>query len=462
MRFGKTKKLHFVGIGGSGMSGIAEILLNMGYMVTGSDMAQSEATKHLEGAGAQIVFEHRAGNVGDADVVVISSAIRPSNPEVLQAKAMMIPVIPRAEMLAELMRMKFAVAVAGSHGKTTTTSMIAVALTKGNLDPTIIIGGKVDRFGSGAVLGKSDFLVAEADESDGSFLNLYPSIAVVTNVDAEHLDYYGTFDNVKKAFTRFINKTPFYGVSALCLDDPAIQEIIPNLEKRIATYGIQSTADITARDIAFKNLESSFTVSAQGKELGRVTINMPGIHNVYNALAAILVGLELEMKPDDVLASLDGFAGVQRRLEVKGESGGVMVIDDYGHHPVEIKAALRAIKEGFGTRRLVVAFQPHRYTRTRDHLEEFHKSFYDADELIVTEIFAAGEEPIKGISGELIAKGAAAHGKKGIRFLPTLDGVVDELADMAREGDIVVTLGAGNIVTVGSRLLEKLGKNKKA
>ncbi len=458
MRFRRTKRLHFVGIGGSGMSGIAEILLNMGYTVTGSDLAQSEATSHLEEAGAKVMFGHDAENVGDAEVVVISSAVKSDNPEVVEARLKHIPVIPRAEMLAELMRMKYAIAVAGAHGKTTTTSMIAVTLTKGKLDPTIIIGGRVDRFGSGAKLGKGDFLVAEADESDGSFLKLYPTIAVVTNIDSEHLDYYGSFENVKEAFVEFINKTPFYGASILCLDDPTIQEIIPRLEKRFLTFGIQSTANVTAREITFDGLQSSFTVALNGVEIGRITTSMPGIHNVYNALAAITVGIELEMEVEDVISSLDGFAGIQRRLQVIGETDGILVIDDYGHHPTEIKATLRAVKEGFKERRLLVVFQPHRYSRTRDQMEEFHTSFYDADELIVTEIYAASEAPIEGIRGELISDGVTAHGKKGVSFIPTLDGVIERLSEMAREGDIILTLGAGDISKTGGKILERLKK----
>lgn len=461
-RFGRTKKLHFVGIGGSGMSGIAEILLTMGYEVTGSDMAESDTVQQLRGAGARVSIGHAADNVGDADVVVVSSAINPSNPEVTQARASHIPVIPRAEMLAELMRMKHAVTVAGAHGKTTTTSMIAVMLGKGGFDPTIVIGGKVDRFGSGARLGGGDILVAEADESDGSFLNLYPTIAVVTNIDAEHLDHYGSFDNVKRAFVEFINKTPFYGVTALCLDDPAIQEIIPKITKRFRTYGIKSTADLTAREIRHDRFNTSFTVVSEGAELGRVSIAMPGAHNALNALAAMSVGLELGMPPSDIIASLDGFAGVQRRCQVKGEARGVMVIDDYGHHPNEIRATLRAIKEGFPDRRLVVVFQPHRYTRTRDLMEEFHTAFYDADELVVMEIYAAGEAPIEGVSGRLIVEGVIEHGKKGVKFAPDIDAALEALLEKLKKGDIALTLGAGNVTTLGEKTLAALSNRTEA
>lgn len=453
MKFGKTRKLHFVGIGGVGMSGIAEILINMGYTVTGSDIAESESVRHLRKLGAIVHIGHRSENLGDAQVVVISTAVKADNPEVVEARAQLVPVIHRSEMLAELMRLKSAIAVAGAHGKTTTTSMTAVTLTRGGFDPTIIIGGRVDRFGSGAKLGQGDFLVAEADESDGSFLKLYPTIAVVTNIDAEHMDHYGTFDAVKDAFVEFVNKTPFYGASIVCLDDPAVQEIIPRITKRIVTYGINSTADLTAREIRFAKFNTTFTVVARGDEIGKVTIAMPGIHNVYNALAAMAVGLELGISPDDAVSSLDGFAGVQRRCQVKGEVGGVMALDDYGHHPTEIRATLRAIKEGFPERRLLVVFQPHRYSRTQDQMEEFHKSFYDADELVVTEIYAAGETPIEGVRGDLVASGAARHGKRGVKFIADLADVTDHLLAVAKEGDIVLTLGAGSVTHLGEKFL---------
>jgi len=441
------------------MSGIAEILLNMGYMVTGSDMAESEAVAYLRKSGAGINIGHRAENIGDTEVVIVSTAIKQDNPEVAEAKARFIPVIPRAQMLAELMRMKYAVAIAGSHGKTTATSMTSVVLAKGGLDPTIIIGGRVDRFGSGARLGEGEFLIAEADESDGSFLKLYPTIAVVTNIDAEHLDYYCTFEKVKEAFVEFVNKTPFYGASILCLDDPAVQEVIPRVEKRFWTYGIQSTADVTASEINFDNFKSSFTVRLRGEDVGRLNIGMPGLHNIYNALAALTVGFELEMDTDNVLGALEGFAGIQRRCQFKGEAGGVMVVDDYGHHPNEIRATLRALKEGFAGRRLVVVFQPHRYTRTRDHLEEFGKAFYDADELIVTEIYAAGEEKIEGVTGESIASGASIHGMKSVTFVKSVADATSHLVNSIREGDIVLTLGAGDILKAGEWFLEKYGKN---
>lgn len=455
MKFRRTKKLHFIGIGGSGMSGIAEILLNMGYEVTGSDLADSEAIRHLREMGAEITIGHERGNVGEAEVVVVSTAVRPDNPEVVEARARFTPVIQRAQMLAELMRMKYAITVAGSHGKTTVTSMASEVLSKGGFDPTIIIGGRVDRFGSGARLGKGEFLIAEADESDGSFLNLYPTIAVVTNIDAEHLDFYHNFENIKSAFVKFINKVPFYGATILCLDDPVIQEVIPKIEKRFWTYGIQSNADVTASDVSFDKFNSSFTVKLKGEEVGRLTLGMPGIYNVYNALAAITVGFELEMETAETINALDGFAGIQRRCQLKGEVDGVMVIDDYGHHPSEIKATLRGIKEGFKNRRLIVVFQPHRFSRTRDHLAEFGKSFYDADELIVSEIYPAGEDPIEGINGELIVKEAVCHGQKSVTFIKKVSDVADYLLKNARKGDIILTLGAGDVLKVGDWFLQK-------
>lgn len=456
MSFRRTKRLHFVGIGGAGMSGIAEILLSMGYTVTGSDMAESATVERLRAAGAQVTIGHDAANVAGAEVVIVSTAIRPTNPEVVEARARFIPVIPRAQMLAELMRMRHGIAVAGSHGKTTVTSMTSVVLTEGGFDPTIVIGGRVDLFKSGAKLGKGEFIVAEADESDGSFLRLYSTIAVVTNIDAEHLDYYGSYEKVKEAFVEFINKTPFYGASIVCLDDPAVQEIIPRIEKRFWTYGIKSTADVTASDLEFDHFSSTFSVKLRGEDLGRVKIGMPGIHNVYNALAALTVGFELDMDPKAALAALDKFAGIDRRCQLKKEVNGVMVVDDYGHHPNEIIATLRGIKEGFPDRRLVVVFQPHRYSRTKDHLDEFGKAFYDADDLVVLNIYAAGEDPIEGLSGENVANEAAAHGQKSVRFIEGVTRAADYLSENVREGDIVLTLGAGDVWKAGDRLVEKL------
>jgi len=441
------------------MSGIAEILLNMGYQVSGSDLAESATVRHLRDLGAQVAIGHARQNVADADVVVYSSAVRKENPEIVEARSRFIPVIPRAQMLAELMRMKHSVAVAGAHGKTTTTSMTAAVLSKGGLDPTIIIGGKVDRFGSGARLGKGDFLVAEADESDGSFLRLYPTIAVVTNIDQEHMDHYGSFDKVKEAFVDFINKPPFYGACILCLDDPPIQEIIPRVERKLTTFGISSAADVTASGMEYSAFGSSFDVNIGSKTIGRAAINMPGVHNVYNALAAITVGLELEMDPKTAIGALDGFSGVERRCQLKGEKNGVMVIDDYGHHPSEIKATLRALKTGFPGRRLIVVFQPHRYSRTQQLLQEFGKSFYDADELIITEIYAASEDPIEGVNGALVAGQAQAYGARSVNFIADIKDIPGHLAKTAKSGDIVLTLGAGSVTRVGDWFIGSNDKN---
>ena len=459
MKFGRTKGLHFVGIGGAGMSGIAEILLNMGYAVTGSDLAESPTSQRLRQMGAKVALGHARENIVEADVVVISSAIRQDNPELQEARARHIPVIPRAQMLAELMRMKHSVAVAGAHGKTTATSMAAAVLSKGGLDPTIVIGGKVDRFGSGARLGKGDFLVAEADESDGSFLRLHPTVAVVTNIDAEHLDHYGSFEKVKEAFVEFTNRPPFYGAAILCLDDPAIQEIIPKVERRMLTFGISASADLTASGMEYSSFGSSFDVNLGGEPIGRVNINMPGAHNVYNALAAAAVGIELEMAPDQVVEALSGFSGIERRCQLKGERNGVMVVDDYGHHPSEIKATLRGLKNGFPGKRLIVVFQPHRYSRTKNHLADFGKAFYDADELVVTQIYAAGEDPIEGVDGEDVARQAQAYGAKSVTYIEDIKDIPAHLAKNASQGDIVITLGAGNVVRVGEWFIGEDDKN---
>lgn len=456
MSFRKTKQVHFIGIGGSGMSGLAEIVMLMGYKVTGSDLSSSSVTTRLINRGAKIFQGHIKENVGDADVVVVSSAINSSNPEIEYAKSKLIPVIPRAELLAELMRMKYAIAVAGSHGKTTVTSMIGELLTNSNLDPTIIIGGKVDRLGSGARLGEGQYIVTEADESDGSFLNLYSTLAVVTNIDSEHLDYYGNFEEIKNTFTSFINKVPFYGSGVLCLDDPTIQEIIPNLKKRYLTYGVTTSANFMAREIRFDKLESSFVFVAFGKEIAELTISMPGTHNVYNALAALAVAYELDLNLESAVKSLDRFKGIERRTQLKGEYNKIMVIDDYGHHPNEIRATLQAIKKGFPKRRLVVGFEPHRYSRTRDHMSQFHRSFYDADLLFVTNIYSAQEKPIRGVSAEAIVSGIIEHGKKEARYVESLELLADRFMEVAQPNDIFLTLGAGSITTVSDMLVERL------
>ena len=452
----RVQRVHFTGIGGIGMSGIAEVLVNLGYEVSGSDLKESENTRRLCELGCRISFGHRAENVAGAQVVVYSSAVHKQNPEVTAAKLAGIPVIPRAEMLAELMRIKFGIAVAGAHGKTTTTSMIAQLLSGTGLDPTVVIGGRLDSLGSNAKLGQSEYLVAEADESDGSFLKLTPTIAIVTNIDPEHLDHYtGGIEQIKEAFLSFINKIPFYGAAIVCLENEHIQSLLPKLEKRVITYGLSPQADLSARDIHFKDFHSSFEVVRSTESLGRIELEMPGEHNVRNCLAAVAVGLELGVPMDRIREALHHFRGVQRRFQPRGEKGGVLVIDDYGHHPTEIRATLAAARRGF-TRRVIVAFQPHRYTRTRDLLADFATAFYDAEEVVLTEIYAAGEEPLPGISAERLAEALREHGHKHVTLVPQKDQVADPLASLVQPGDLVITLGAGDIWTAGRDLLLRL------
>ena len=453
--FKKIQRLHFVGIGGSGMSGIAEVLLTLGYRVSGSDLAASEATRRLESLGGMIFIGHRAAHVEGAQVVVISSAVAPSNVEVVAARERMIPVIPRAEMLAELMRLKYGIAVAGAHGKTTTTSMIATVLAHGGLDPTAVIGGKLNRFGGPAKLGQGEFLVAEADESDGSFLKLSPTIAVVTNIDREHLDHYGDLDRIKQAFLDFMNKVPFYGTVILCLDEPHLQALLPRIEKRSRTYGRTSHADLTAREIAFGPKGTRFAAVLNGTDLGRFSLSAPGGHNVSNAMAAILVGLELDLPVEAIRDGLAQFSGVERRFQIRGEAGGVIVVDDYGHHPTEIRATLAGAKEGWG-RRVVVVFQPHRYTRTRDLFADFCTAFYQADVLVVTDIYPAGEAPIAGVTAQALTAAIREHGHRDATYAESREAAVERVAKAARPGDMVITLGAGDVWKVGAALLERL------
>ena len=453
--FKRIKHIHFVGIGGVGMSGIAEVLHNLGYVVSGSDLRESEITRRLATLGIRVQVGHAAGNIEGADVVVRSSAVVPDNPEIVTARQRLTPVIQRGEMLAELMRLKYGVAVAGTHGKTTTTSMVAAVLARGGLDPTMVIGGRVGALGSNAKLGRGEFLVAEADESDGSFLKLSPTVAVVTTVDAEHLDYYGTLDAIKDAFVAFINKVPFYGAAVLCLDQEHIQALLPRVEKRFATYGLRTQADLMAREIQFKGMRSEFEVALKHQALGRVRLQVPGLHNVYNALAAVAVGLELEVPFPAIREALEEFAGVDRRFQIKGEVDGILVVDDYGHHPAEIRATLSAAKVGFG-RRTVVLFQPHRYTRTQTLLVEFWTAFYEADVLVITEIYPAGEAPIPGVSGAQIAEGAKEHGHRAVRYVPERDAVAEAILPELQPGDLVITLGAGDIWKVGDDLVHRL------
>ena len=449
----RDTRIHFVGIGGIGMSGIAEVLLNLGYGVSGTDLKESDTTRRLSLLGARIAYGHAKEHVGEADVVVISSAVKPSNPEVQEARSRQIPVIPRAEMLAELMRMKYGIAIAGSHGKTTTTSLVATVLHQAGLDPTAVIGGKLPALGSNARLGQGEYLVAEADESDGSFMKLSPTIAVVTNIDPEHLDHYGTLDKLKQTFSDFINKVPFYGLAVLCLDHEHVQSLLPAVEKRSVTYGLQPHADFRATDLRFEGLRSRFTAWKRGKPLGPVEVAMPGKHNVLNSLAVLAVADFLGIDFDVYRQALSGFAGVGRRFTVRGEAGGVMVVDDYGHHPAEIRATLAGARTGFAERRLVVAFQPHRYTRTRDLMSDFARAFYEAEVVAVSDIYAAGEEPIDGVSAQRLVDEMRACGHKGAVYVPRRADVAGALAPRLRDGDIFITLGAGDVWMVGEEIL---------
>jgi UDP-N-acetylmuramate--alanine ligase len=454
-RRGKIQHIHFVGIGGIGMSGIAEVLLNLGYHVSGSDMKESEVTRRLQALGCEISFGHRKENVKDADVVVVSSAIRKGNPEVEVAEQRLIPVIPRAEMLAELMRMKVGVAIAGTHGKTTTTSLIATVLAAGGLDPTVVIGGRLNSLGSNARLGQGDFLVAEADESDGSFVTLMPTIAVVTNIDPEHLDYYRGIEEIKEAFLQFVNKIPFFGLAVLCLDHPNIQSLIPRLKKRFTTYGLTTQADFQAKEIVFERLSTSFDVLHQRKEVGRLKIQMPGLHNVYNSLATVATAFELEIPFRTVQEALREFSGIQRRFQIKGEKQGVLVVDDYGHHPVEIMATLQAARTGW-ERRIVAVFQPHRYTRTQALFQDFLTAFNDADVLILADIYPAGEDRIEGVEAKRLYEGIRDYGHRDVTYLPDKKEIVEHLLRTVRSGDLVITLGAGDIWQVSEEMVKRL------
>lgn len=458
--FRKARRLHLVGIGGSGMSGIAEVLLNLDYPVSGSDVASSVATRRLKKLGARVQLGHTPKHVKDADVVVISSAIGEDNPEVVEARRRKIPVIPRAEMLAELMRMKYGVAVGGAHGKTSTTAFVAEVLTAGNLDPTIVIGGRVGKLRSGAKLGNGDFMVAEADESDGSFLKMKPTIAVVTNIDREHLDHYGDLSAIRAAFIEFLNRVPFYGAAVVCIDDPNVRAILPRVDRKRIRYGLSSDADVMASDVHVDGFASRYVAHFNGERLGKVELAMPGRHAVYNSLAALAVGLELEVPFRKIATALKRFKGVDRRMQLRGEALGAQVIDDYGHHPTEIAATLSAIREGFG-RRVVAVFQPHRYTRTRDLLEEFGSAFPLADRVIVTDIYAASEKPIEGIDGRAVADALVRHGHPDAGYIADLDAVEAELRDSVREGDIVITLGAGDVWKVGAALVNGKSRRKR-
>jgi UDP-N-acetylmuramate--alanine ligase len=453
-----TQRLHFVGIGGIGMSGIAEILLNLGYAVSGSDLALSNVTRRLQQQGATVYQGHAAAHVQGADVVVISSAVQPDNVEVLTARAQHIPVIPRAEMLAELMRMKYGVAIAGTHGKTTTTSLVATILAYGGLDPTVLIGGRLNSLGSNAKLGQGEYLVAEADESDGSFLLLSPTISVVTTVDAEHLDFYGDLAAVQRAFAQFINKVPFYGCSIICLDQPHIRSLVPQMRRRFITYGLTTQADYMARDLRLAGLRSHFEVFRTGEWLGQFSLNLPGTHNVANALAAIAVGVELDIPIPAIAQALEEFSGVHRRFDRRGVRDGITVVDDYGHHPEEIRQTLRAARAVWPAARLVVVFQPHRYTRTHLLQQEFCTAFHDADALVLLDIYAAGETPLPGVTTGLLCEGLISQGQREVYYLRERAEVVPFLQGYLRANDILLTLGAGDVWQVGEAFLHATGE----
>jgi UDP-N-acetylmuramate--alanine ligase len=460
--FFRPQHVHFTGIGGIGMSAIAEVLLNLGYEVSGSDLRLSPITAKLAGMGACIYEGHAAGNVAGARALVVSSAVDEQNPEVQEARRLQIPVIPRGELLAELMRLKYGIAVAGSHGKTTTTSMTATILNAAGLDPTVMVGGRVATMGgSNARVGKSEFLVVESDESDGSFLKLAPIIAVVTNIDREHLDHYPDLDAIRAAFIEFVNKVPFYGAAIVCLDDANVQGILPEVKRRTITYGTTSQADAQASEIACGQFASSFRLLHRGNDLGRFELHVPGRHNVLNAMAAAVVATELEVKPEIVREALAAFSGVERRFQVRGAQDGITVIDDYGHHPTEIRATLEGARL-CGFRRIHVLFQPHRYSRTLHLMDEFAGAFHQADTLFVADIYAASEKPIEGATAEVLVERIRQFGHRNVFYVGTLDRGVAALLEVAREGDLVLTLGAGNVWQAGERVLERLGKTNAA
>jgi len=453
--YGRLKRVHFIGIGGVGMSGIAEVLLSIGIEVQGSDLAAGDTTEHLKKLGATIHIGHHEDNVRGADVVVVSSAISQTNPEVVYAHEHAIPVIPRAEMLGELMAVGHGIAVSGSHGKTTTTSLVAALLQQANLDPTTIIGGKVNHLGSNARLGLGHYIVAEADESDGSFLMLSPSIAVVTNIDPEHLDYWtGGLEEIKASFTAFANRIPFFGLVVACVDDPNVRDILPELKRRVCTYGIDHVAHFMARDIVPDGLKTHFTLVRDGEVLGRVTLPLVGRHNVLNALAAVAVGFEVGIEPQTLLSGFSTFTGVQRRFTLVGEHNGISVIDDYGHHPTEIKAVLNAARVTYPDRRLVVLFQPHRYSRTSHLFDDFSTAFQDCDELILSDIYPAGEAPMQGVTAKRLSDAISAHRK--VQFGGDLDAATSMCLSQLKGNDVVITLGAGSITRSARTIVKAL------
>jgi UDP-N-acetylmuramate--alanine ligase len=463
--FAKIQRIHFVGIGGIGMSGIAEVLLSLGYRISGSDLKTSSVTQRLAGLGATVFEGHAAENIAGAEVVVTSSAVALENPEVVEAHKLHIPVIPRAEMLAELMRLKYGIAVAGMHGKTTTTSMVAAVLAAGGLDPTVVVGGRVDALGSNARTGNSEYLVAEADESDRSFLKLSPVLAVVTNIDREHMDCYRNMRDVKKAFLDFMDRVPFYGVVVVCNDDGPLRKLFPQIRRRIVTYGTRRGSDfhIKPEKSTFESEDrrpvSHFRVAYGERDLGEFRLHVPGAHNVLNATAAIAVGIGLDITADDIRMALENFRGVDRRFQLRGKAAGISVIDDYGHHPTEIRATLSAARQcGFG--KIHVIFQPHRYTRTRDLMDEFATAFEDADTLAVLDVYAASETPIEGITGEVLARRISEKGQRQASYVSSFADAVASVVAAAQPGDMILTLGAGSVSQLGPMILTKLQENE--
>ncbi len=453
--FFKQQHLHFTGIGGIGMSGIAEVLLNLGYTISGSDLRTTAITERLAALGARIAEGHSAANVGDAQALVVSSAIDPQNPEVLEARRRQIPVIPRGELLAELMRLKYGVAVAGSHGKTSTTSMIAALLSQAGLDPTVVVGGRVGAMGGNARVGKSDFLVVESDESDGSFLKLAPIVAVVTNIDREHLDHYAGEEQIRAAFIEFVNRVPFYGAAILCLDDENVQRILASVNRRVITYGASAQADLQIVDPVCGHFSCDFRVRLRGADLGVFHLGVPGFHNILNATAALAVALELEVAPEIVRRGLAAYGGVDRRFQLRGCERGVTVVDDYGHHPTEIRATLAAARQ-CSWRRVHALFQPHRYTRTFHLMDDFARSFHQADSVLVLDIYAASEPPIEGVTAAVLAGRIRECGHRGVRYCGSIEQGVRAALEVAEEGDLVLTLGAGNVWQAGDRILAAL------
>jgi UDP-N-acetylmuramate--alanine ligase len=453
MKFHNIEHIHFVGIGGSGMNGIAEVLINLGYRVSGSDLAETEVTRRLARLGGKVVKGHSADNVTGAQVVVVSTAVKADNPEVVAAREQGIPVIQRAEMLAELMRMKYGVAIAGAHGKTTTTSLVATVLGEGGLDPTVVIGGRLNQYGASAKLGKGQFMVAEADESDGSFLKLAPTLAVITNLDAEHLDFYGSVEKIRDAFAGFAGKVPFYGAVILCLDEDPLRALMPRIEKRVITYGFTPQADLRAERLSISPAGVRFDATYKDEAIGEFTVPLTGRHNAQNAMAAICAGLDLGVPVDTIRRALAGFSGVARRFERKGEKAGISVVDDYGHHPTEVKAVLAAAREGFPGRRLVVVFQPHRYTRTRDQMDAFAQAFHGADALVLMDVYSAGEAPIEGVDSEALLAKVKACGHRDAVRVGGVEDAVRHLNAATAPGDVVLTLGAGDVWKVGETFL---------